>query len=298
MPLVIGAATSAGGMTLTLPAIAGVFSAGLTSITQGVVTLAGLPSVCTPNADGTTTRVVVTLTAAQVGQLTAGPVTGAVTPTGGAGIPFLATLAVFPVLLAVSSGGVYDVVQGQTRVGVPFYLPSVYLPGLTRATLRLRPLISGAPLFVDLPAGMQGTALALDGLYPASSSSPAAVPFLRLDFPAGWGQADIPAGFWLAEAVLTYIADGSYPGGRVVAVPLYPDDGTITSGAAIRDSVLLITPSPGTPAGAIAPISSTDATSATVLALLSAQSTTLVALSAQVTALASRPNTLDEGTLP
>ena len=230
MPLVIGAPTSAGGMTLTLPAIAGVFSAGLTSITQGAVTqgavtLAGLPSVCTPNADGVTTRVVVTLSAAQVGQLTAGPVTGAVTPTGGAGIPFLATLAVFPVLLAVSSGGVYDVVQGQTRVGVPFYLAAVYLPGLTGATLRLRPLISAVPLLVDPPVGMQGKALSLDGLYPAAGGGPA-TPFLRLDFAAGWGQADLPTGSWLAEALLTYIADGAYPGGRVVAVPFYPDDGT------------------------------------------------------------------------
>ena len=222
---VITAPTSAGGMTLTLPAIAGVFSAGLTSITQGAVILAGLPSVCTPNADGVTTRVVVTLSPVQSLQITPGPVTGAVTPAGGAGIPFFAALSAFPVLLAVSRGGVYDVVQGTTRIGVPFFLPSVYLPGLTGATLRLRPLISAVPLLVDPPAGMQGKALSLDGLYPAAGGA-STTPFLRLDFAAGWGQSDLPTGSWLAEALLTYIADGAYPGGRVVAVPFYPDDGT------------------------------------------------------------------------
>ena len=224
-----------GGMTLTVPALTGVFSAGTASLTQGAVTVSGLAAACTPNADGVTTRVVITLSAAQAIQFTAGTVTGTVTPPGGAAIAFLATLQVFPILLAVSSGGVYDVWQGGTRFGVPFYVPAVYLPGLTGAVLRMRPLISGVPFLPDPPAAMQGKALALDGLYLAASSagSPASVPFLRLDFPPGWGETDLPAGSWLAEAVLTYEADAAYPGGRIAAIPLYPDDGTKTGGLSI-----------------------------------------------------------------
>jgi len=147
----------------------------------------------------------------------------------GAPVAFAGTLEVFALLLAVSDEGVYEIEQGETRVGLPFYLPSLYLPGLTGATLRLRPLVSTVPLLIDPPAGMQGTVLALDGLYPASSGAYPAVPFLRLDFVPGWGQAALPVGLWVAEAVLLYAADAAYPSGRMAVVPLYANDGATSS---------------------------------------------------------------------
>ena len=227
------APAGAGAFALTF-AVPGLFPSATASLTQGTLALSGLACACALDPDGLSTDVTVTLTAGQYAALAAGPITVTITPPGGAPVSFPGFLELPPPhLLAADDSGAFLVQQGDTFYGVPFYLSPALLPGLTGATLLLAPEVSGQGFYPDPPAALRGKALAVDGL----AQSP---PFLRLDFPPGWGEADLPAGGWTAWALLAFGPDTAHPNGRAFTLPLFPDARLSLEGVPAKTALLRV----------------------------------------------------------
>ena len=121
--------------------------------------------------------------------------------------------------LLASTGLFYRVRQGDTHWSLPFYVSADEVANAASAALYLAPVLSGNP-FLPVPAiGLNTQVLTIGGL----TATP---PFLRLDFPAGWGSETIPAGEYNAWASVTY-ADGT-----LGTLPLWSDS-TMTAPATL-----------------------------------------------------------------
>ena len=130
--------------------------------------------------------------------------------------------------LLASTGLFYRVRQGDTHWSLPFYVSADEVANAASAALYLAPVISGNPLLPMPAIGLNTQVLTIGGL----TSTP---PFLRLDFPAGWGSETIPAGEYNAWASVTY-ADGS-----LGTLPLWSDSAMTTTATLIVYGVISLT---------------------------------------------------------